>query len=93
MPRICTEGPVQLYETLGDEPSSTFDVCAWCLDHFGGDGAPWPDHPGLEPYNGEENVPGLIIASGIDHPLYEDNGWGDEYNCAACDVVLTYADD
>ena len=103
MPRITTEAATdkavrKLDELLDGQGSSLFDVCAFCLDHeLDGDGAPWPgadDHHGkkLAPYNGEQPLADkglLIIASGVEHPDYDD----DTYNCACCDAALTEDED
>lgn len=94
MPRITTDGPFDLMEAaLGDDGSSTFDVCSTCLDEFGGEGAPWPKR--LVPYNGEAKLAGLVIAEGVEHPDYENDPYfpGEAYRCEVCDERLSQAAD
>ena len=96
MPRITTDGPFDLMEAaLGGDGSSTFDVCSTCLDEFGGDGAPWPSVRELKPYNGENGIPGLVIAAGVEHPDYTEDAYfpGETYHCEVCDERLTDTDD
>lgn len=82
----ATEGQrVAFAEALEGNGSSTFDVCEDCLSNHGGDGAPWPGHPELKPYNGDaEDVPCMIMVT--EPPSYNDEPG--EYVCAVCGCTL-----
>ena len=79
------------WDAAGMEASSTFDVCAGCVEHYGlDDGEPWPelgrDLRDLAPYNGEPLDGDWVVVSPLEHPPYDDDPEG--YSCAVCSNTL-----
>lgn len=90
-PEMMLRSDAEIEEMTGGNGSSIWDLCMECWEELRHDPCAFNDI--LVPYNGDEINETGVGPDPCEHPPYDDESWGDVYECEVCSARLTAEDD